>query len=550
MSIFFLNIIFTNLFYLILGKFLITKLFNLDFKTPIDYAIMGIIGTSFFALLINFFFPLNLWVNSIFYAVLIIIFITFKLNIKKNEFLFIIIASLLVFLLIIYDTEYRPDGGLYHIPYTQILNENKIIIGLSNLHSRYAHISIIQYLSAFNYNILGDKNGIFIPLGSLIIFLYIYFLNDILRLINKKDFFSFGKLFSIIVIIYVSYKINRYSEFGNDAPAHLFLLFLISKFIYFKNNSSQNIYLIYCYSAFAFLNKIFFIFIFLIPFYMFLEDKKKFKSLILSFPTTFILFWILKNILISGCAIFPMEKTCINSLKWTNIELVKKAKIEGEAWSKAWPQNKNIDLNMVEFSKNFNWFDAWVSVHLKYIIKILLPFLIVLFLIYLFLNAKNKINENIYKIKINDGKFIILIIISILGIVSFFLMYPIYRYGYSYIILFIFIFFTAIFNKIDKKKFFILSKTIILISLITFVSKQSLRILKFFNERNFIPNYIFIDKKNYKTKFQKIVLSKDLTIYLSEDECFYGLSPCTSNIQNINDLKSYTKLTYNFLYYK
>ena len=45
MSIFFLNIIFTNLFYLILGKFLITKLFNLDFKTPIDYAIMGIIGT-------------------------------------------------------------------------------------------------------------------------------------------------------------------------------------------------------------------------------------------------------------------------------------------------------------------------------------------------------------------------------------------------------------------------------------------------------------------------------------------------------------------------
>ena len=48
-----------------------------------------------------------------------------------------------------YSNEYRPDAGFYHIPYIQILNENKIILGLANIHSRFGHVSIIQYLSGF-----------------------------------------------------------------------------------------------------------------------------------------------------------------------------------------------------------------------------------------------------------------------------------------------------------------------------------------------------------------------------------------------------------------
>ena len=548
MSIFFLNIFFTNLFYLVLGKFLIIKFFNFKFKTPIDCVIAGIIGASFAALLINFFFPLNVWVNSIFYIFIIIIFLIFKLSLKKNEFLFLLISSILVFLLIIYDHEYRPDAGLYHIPYIQILNENKIIFGLSNLHFRFGHVSIIQYLSAFNLNFFGNKNGILIPLGSLVIFIYIYFLNDILKLIKKKEFFSFGKLFSLIVIIYASYKINRYSEFGNDAPAHLFLLFIVSRFIYLKDNSTQNIYLIYLYSAFAFLNKIFFVFIFLLPLYMFFKNNKNLKYLLISFPTFILFFWLVKNVFVSGCIIFPMQKTCLDFLKWTNIEIVKKTKIESEAWSKAWPQNTNKELSMVEFSKNFNWFDAWASVHLKYIIKILLPFLIVVLSIYLFLNINNKKKEKISLISINNEKFIVLSIISIFGVISFFLMYPIYRYGYSYIILFIFISFTSILKKFNEIKFIKLSKIIFLVCVIIFISKQSLRIIKYLDTRDFIPNHIFVDKKNYDKKFRKIILSKNFIIYYSNDECFYGLAPCTSNNQNINNIKSYRKLSYNILY--
>ena len=146
---------------------------------------------------------------------------------------------------------------MYHLPYTQIINENSIIIGLANLHFRFGHTSIIQYLSAFNFNIITGKEGIIIPLASLVTFIYIYFFYDVFKYIRKKDEFSLGKLFSILIIIYISYKINRYSEFGNDAPAHIFLFYVISKFLYLKNYSTKQIWNFYNYSVFCFLNKIF-----------------------------------------------------------------------------------------------------------------------------------------------------------------------------------------------------------------------------------------------------------------------------------------------------
>ena len=287
MSFFFISIVLTNFFYLVLGKIIVIKFLKNNSKNIVEYAILGLIAASFIALIINFFLPLNILVNSITYLLVILIFLFQKIKITKQDFSFITLTSSICFLLILFDTEYKPDAGLYHFPYIQILNESKIIIGLSNLHSRFGHISIIQYLAAFNYNVFTGLNGILIPLASLISFIYIYFFYDIFKYLKKREYFSLGKVFSLVVLIYLSYKINRYSEFGNDAPAHLFSFYLISTFIYTQSNSLKNIRLIYIYSVFAFLNKVFLIFFFIIPFFMFLNDKKNFIKLFFSFPTFF-----------------------------------------------------------------------------------------------------------------------------------------------------------------------------------------------------------------------------------------------------------------------
>ena len=511
---------------------------------------MGIVIASFFSLFINFFLPLNILTNTIAYISIILLFFLKKNNISKKDFIFLLLSSCICFLIIIFDHEYRPDAGLYHIPYVQILNESKIIIGLSNLHSRFAHTSIIQYLSAFNYNIFTKNNGILIPLASSISFLYLYFFNDILKFLKKKNNISIGKLFSLITLIYLSYKINRYSEFGNDAPAHLFLFYLVSKFIYSENCSLKNTKFLYLYSVFAFSNKVFLIFIFLIPFFMFIKNIKNFKKLLFSFPSLILLLWLLKNILISGCLIYPLKNSCFADLKWTNIESVKSSQIEGEAWAKAWPQNKNSNITMEEFSKNFNWVQAWSSVHLKYIVKTFSPYLAVIISIFIFLSFSKKRKEDNYEIGLNNQKYLLLTIIALLGILSFFLKYPIYRYGYSYVIIFLFLILTKIFKKINKDNFLRVSKVMFLICVVTIASKQLLRIYNNFEQKNFVPSYIFVNKKDFSKKYENIKLADNFTVYYSLNECFYGLAPCTSYKQNIKNISHYKNFTFDILYTK
>ena len=126
--------------------------------------IYGLIFLSFFAVLINFFYPLGVYINSIFLLISIFILIKFKKQyFSKNYIFFCFISALIIFLLIACSNVYRPDAGLYHLPYINILNNEKIIIGLSNLHFRFGHTSIIQYTSAISNNFLLKENGISFP---------------------------------------------------------------------------------------------------------------------------------------------------------------------------------------------------------------------------------------------------------------------------------------------------------------------------------------------------------------------------------------------------
>ena len=88
---------------------------------------------------------------------------------------------------------------------------------------------------------------------------------------------------------------------------------------------------------------------------------------------------------------------------------------------------------MEEFTKNFKWLDAWLSVHFKYIIKILLPYIIfIIFILFYTINIKKKSLNNL----ISNDKYFLLLIFSLISIITFFLKFPIYRYGYSYLIFF------------------------------------------------------------------------------------------------------------------
>ena len=523
------------------GHFLKYEKYQNKFNNINDRALLGCIILSFIALILNFFLPLSKEINTI---ILIFGFVTFflkrKKNFKKKEIYYLILSAVITSALIIYSNVNRPDAGLYHLPYISYLNENKIIFGLSNVHFRFGTVSILQYLSAINNNLIFKDIGIVLPLASIVSFFLIYFFNNVLKIIKKIETLSLENLFSLFIVIFISYKINRYSSYGNDAVAHLSYFYLISKIIAKKNISLSFISLI---SVFIFLNKITMTPVLIIPLF-FLITKFRIENLkiIYSFASLFFIVWIIKNIIISGCIIYPVKKTCISNLNWTDINQINHENISGEAWAKDWPNRLDRKISMEKYNKNFNWLSSWSKNHGMYLSKIILPYILVIISIHLILSSKKSKDRIIFE-KNNDVIF--LLIISIIGLALFFIKFPLYRYGYSYLITsFILLpFFYGI--NYDKNKLHFFSKVILIICIFIFSGKQLLRFNKNIDSEHIWPR-IYSFNENFKINAKKIEFIDGFSIFHHNNLCMYSKSPCT-NYELKDNLNVIKKNNYYFI---
>ena len=141
-----------------------------------EYGIYGFLTIGIIALILNFFFPLSQSLNNLF---LIPIFF-FLIGIFKEGKIYLFLKinfliSILVTIFIAFDTVYRPDAGWYHLPFTKILNDFKIIFGTASLHPMFGVNSILQYISAaFNNSILSDK-GVLFPIALMAIYFFCFF---------------------------------------------------------------------------------------------------------------------------------------------------------------------------------------------------------------------------------------------------------------------------------------------------------------------------------------------------------------------------------------
>ena len=537
----------TNVLYFCCGSIFVSDRKS-DFHSQFYIYFVGVATIAFISLLLNFITPLNQAINSAVYCAIVLVFaFKTKFIFNKKQINFLLLSSFITFLLIIYSNVNRPDAGLYHLPYISLINENKIIVGASNIHSRFGHVSILQYLSAINNNYLFSANGISIPLASIVSFFYIYFFYDVWKVFKKKETPDLAKFFSLFILIYISFKITRYSSFGNDAVAHLCFFYLISCVLKedLKKTDLKKILLI---SVFAFINKPMLGLIFIIPALIFFVknnfELKKIFILIFSFPALLLYLWLVKNILVSGCAIFPMKITCLESLAWTNVQKISSASAEGNAWSKGWPDRIDTKISMEEFSKNLNWVQAWSKNHLKYILNIIIPFTGLLLFIVFYIKIRFK------QVAINNDKnlrlrFLLLLTLSLIGTVSFFFLFPIYRYGYSYIITLIsLVLLMTIKNKINIKENTKIFQTIFIFCFILVAAKQVQKIYK--NSSNTIwPNIYTLESNGKVFDKTKIKIKKDFIYYLAtqgDNLCMYSTSPCTTYKldTNIEHKKKYT----------
>jgi hypothetical protein len=519
-----------------------------------DNGLWGFLLISFLALLVNFFLPLTILINTTIFLILALI--IWKLNFFNQSKKKLIKKSFLItslsFILIIHSNVNMPDALLYHLPYSKLINENEILIGSVNLHHRFGHISIFQYISSFFYNIFFKHNGLLIPISLLTSFFLVSLYKQYRILFIKSSFRIVSYVIFLILIISI-YSFSRYSNFGNDSQVHIyyFLLFayiLQNNFDYKDNVVLKKISLI---ALFTFLLKPFYFFSLLIPLGILIVNKNYkifFLSLSFLFASFISFIWFLKNVLITGCLIYPIVFTCFKNLSWTAVIDIKRQNLLGEAMSKGWQSRFDKSILMKDYINNFNWLHAWFDVHANIVFEKSIPVLIFLFvnIVFFYVFKTFKIN------KINKVNTVALIFLSssFLGSLVWFLKFPTYRYGHSYLYsLLLIIIYIFIFTKFDVLRLFNIKKYL---NIIIIISACGLLIKNLNRINNKIDDPIMphlFDNINHKNISIKIFNDEGIfTHFIKKDGslCGYSQSPCANgkpkiNIKEIIGFKVYYK---------
>ena len=522
------------------------KLKNVD---PRVAGIYGFIIVGFISLYLNFFFPINKIIGTVFFIFSLIFFIFYFIKLeKKNEFIFLVFfVSITSFLLITLSNINRPDAGLYHLPYISILQENKVILGLTNLHYRFGHTSIFQYISAIYNNYFFKNEFINFPLASLASFYILYLFKNFNESLRKKIEIETVSIF--LIFIFSLYSFNRYSNYGNDAPASIYFFILILITLKIKNIKKmdiENFFNILIISIFLLTIKPFMVIVFALPLFLFLLNNNKIRilkhknSLIC---VLLIISWVVKNFLISGCAIFPIKETCIDKIDYYDASTTNIASTEAEAWSKAYPNSIN-KLSFNEYISNYNWVNTWFKSHFNKIMEKLTPFLLFLILFFLIKITRKPYFDNFnYKFFFKNENILLIIFFTLYCCFFWFLKFPVYRFGMAFISSFVIFLFI---NLFVTEKFFYNKKTyysIIGIGLFLFYGKNLNRI---FNNLDLTYNNypwpkiysMSNEDENIKKKFIRVTDDKNNLIYYysNGEECMYSNTPC-SNYYKDNLLK-------------
>ena len=414
----------------------------------------------------------------------------------------------------------------------------------------------MQYLAAISNNLIFNNNGIVFAQALVASAVIINFTYKI-YIFNKNKDYNFYFFYLIGSLIFISYKMNRYGEYGNDAPSHFLLFFLILKILSLKDHKAKGICNNFILIAFIIFNKITLIVCIFLGLISLNKSKiiEIFKLKRFYFLLIFIFLWLTKNTIVSGCLLYPVKSLCFENLLWSNIKKVDLVSIENESWTKDWPNyikiqnqsNKRIISNK-DYSKNFYWLPYWSNGHLDKIIRILLPYLLFLFILIIIL----KIYDNSKKKFVSEKKYLYLMVIMFLASVFWFVKVPVYRYGYSYFISLISLLFAYTCSHFSNSKNNIntLFNYLLIFCILILVTKNILRIQKVDNNYNNYPwpKYFSMAKDNINQENKEVILNKEVLFRPQKDNyCMFSKSPCGQYGIDEN-LKFLTKRSYKVLY--
>ncbi len=447
--------------------------------------------------MLNFFFPLN---NLILYSNIsfLVLFFSFKrkllneIKIDKRVF----IAALLISVINIFGSNFSDDLNHYHYSFISNTDATNYIWGLKHFHPLYGTSPI--WLTAHSYfNFDHSRLQDIHILNGVILFLFLGIFLSQFNSEKKLKFIFQPILFSLIIFVLLKY--SRLKEFGIDRPAYL--IFFISIYYYFKylhinNKEINDHFLIFCLLVLSvFFIKMIFIFLLLIPLTYFYKnynkidvfDKRYFLIII------FLLSYFVKNVLISGCLLYPISSTCISYLPWFEVNIIEQFSTSSEIFNKSFPSYQGF-LTEKQYIKNFNWIFTWfirAKIELFEFIFTILLVIILTFVSFRFKKEQKKISSNF--LSLNQTLLLVLFLSSLVFVFK----NPNIRMNHHIFIIFMILFFSYLMNFgkfLLNKKIFI---SFIFLSLFFNFSKNLKRIHDINYQNDLKSN---LNHKIYKSK--------------------------------------------------
>ncbi len=495
-----------------------------------------------YSYLSNFFIPHTKIHNFIILIIGFVFFIAnFIINKKEEKKKIIIFYFTLIILFIsILIFKNHDDFEYYHFPYTYLLTQNDLIIGLGNFghgfrtQSSIFYLNSIFYLPYIDYYLFNLGAVLILFFTNLILLDYVFgnFGRKKLNLNNK-----FFQYFSLLAIIFINIFFYRISEHGTDRSSQILIFLLFIEIIYFLNIKPLSQYkltkvylllgIIVSFKAFFILYLITFILLFV---HIFKNVKKITKTINFFLVNKFFLFFLsliflilITNILNTGCFIYPVYFTCFENFNWSiPIEQVKEMNNWYELWSKAGAGPDFRVLNKDIYIQDFNWINNWFNIYFFNKVTDLLFGLFFLCILFFFIfNRHNK--KATKKIKYIKSVYVL---ISFLFI-EWFIVHPALRYG-GYVLVSLLFFIPLSFklnnSSIKSKDFFKKAIAIIIIVSFIFLLRNIVRINNEFEKYRYKPfqNVFYkVDEKHFR-------IQKKLEIILERNDF------CNDN-QNMNE---------------
>ena len=368
---------------------------NEIFNIPIFYfyQLFGLFYIGNFSFIYNFISKNNSVKFYFFLFLILFLNLKNKLNINldiTNAINFVALPSILSFSSVTIGFAY--DAGLYHLNTQQWIRESNVVFGLSNLHFRYGFSSILDYISSIfwinnNFDFLHFTNLAFI--SSFIGIISIAIIKKITPVLSMSSLSivifgildNFGKGGGRNGFIDIESVTKQDTPFGIIFYiSNIFIVYCIFK----RKASDFEILTLSLLTVFGIQLRIFGSITLLFLIYLIFEIRNfKFRLFIPSFLLGVL--WLLKNIFVSGCLLYPVEITCFGNLSWYNSE---SAFLE-------MAELKNFHIGYSIGTPIAEWFTLWSSKEING--NVLFNFfiaIIFLAILFLFFGKRNTIKIN------------------------------------------------------------------------------------------------------------------------------------------------------------